>query len=135
MESLTFEFKGTLIKNPNLDETGRFEVNPVDYYGAYLLDAVTEYKYKELEDLLKKSKIDVEDTSWHNDTCRSMSINLKDGVGYIQIYTPNSIRLNDASEEINTYYIQKDIYKVGIDDIGEYNNAKDVVKAIVKLLS
>lgn len=32
-----FKFEGTWITNPNYDETGRFKVNPVEYYGeAYL---------------------------------------------------------------------------------------------------
>ena len=135
MSNLEFEFEGTLIKNPELDESGRFEVNPVEYYGQAYLDAYAGSKYKELEQVLKENKIDVEDTSWHNDTCMSMCINLMDGVGYIQIYTPNSIRNNIDTEEINTYYIQKDIYTIGIDDIGEFNTTEDVVKAIVKLLS
>jgi hypothetical protein len=32
-----FEFEGTYITDPSMDETGRFEVDPIEYYGqAYL---------------------------------------------------------------------------------------------------
>ncbi len=31
--NFTFEHHGTLITNPFLDETGRFSVNPLEYYG------------------------------------------------------------------------------------------------------
>tara|TARA_R100000773_G_scaffold7982_1_gene7826 strand:- start:228 stop:632 length:405 start_codon:yes stop_codon:yes gene_type:complete len=134
MESLTFEFEGTLIQNPNLDETGRFKVNPVEYYGQAYLDAYANSKYKELEEVLKENKIEVEDTSWHNDTCRSMAINLADG--YIAIYTPNSINNNIDNEEVNTYFIQKEIYDLEERQvIGEFNTPTEVLHIILKSLS
>lgn len=134
MQNLTFEFEGTLIQNPNFDETGRFEVNPVEYYGQAYLDAYSYSKYKELEEVLKENNIEVEDTSWDNDTCRSMAINLADG--YIAIYTPNSINNNIDNEEVNTYFIQKEIYDLEERQvIGEFNTPTEVLQIILKSLS
>ena len=91
-------------------------------------------KYSELEAILKENKIDVEDTSWHNDTCRSMAINLADG--YIAIYTPNSINNNIDNEEVNTYFIQKEIYDLEERQvIGEFNTPTEVLNIILKSLS
>lgn len=36
---ISFEFEGTTIINPFEDETGRFEVNPVEYYGDAFLSS------------------------------------------------------------------------------------------------
>ena len=33
-----FEFEGTWITDPFMDETGRFEVNPKEYYGIDIKD-------------------------------------------------------------------------------------------------
>ncbi len=32
-----FEFEGVWITDPTMDETGRFQVDPLEYYGAELL--------------------------------------------------------------------------------------------------
>lgn len=92
-------------------------------------------KYSELEAMLKENNIEVEDTSWHNDTCRSMAINLANG--YIIIYTPNSINNNIAvNEEFNTYLIQKEIYDLEERQvIGEFNTPTEVLNIILKSLS
>ena len=37
MNKIEFEYEGVWITNPHYDETGRFKVNAVEYYGeAYL---------------------------------------------------------------------------------------------------
>ena len=91
-------------------------------------------KYSELEAILKENNIEVEDTSWHNDTCKSMAINLADG--YIIIYTPNSINNNIDNEEVNTFFIQKEIYDLEERQvIGEFNTPTEVLNIILKSLS
>ena len=37
-----FDYDHTWITDPTLDETGRFEVNPVEYYGETYLNALKE---------------------------------------------------------------------------------------------
>ena len=37
MNKIEFEYEGVWITDPTLDETGRFEVNPVEYYGETYL--------------------------------------------------------------------------------------------------
>lgn len=37
-----FIFQGTVITNPHYDETGRFVVDPVNYYGQAYLDYLKE---------------------------------------------------------------------------------------------
>jgi hypothetical protein len=37
-----FIYEGTIISNPNIDETGRFVVDPVNYYGQAYLDYLEE---------------------------------------------------------------------------------------------
>ena len=48
----SFEYNGTTIVNPFMDETGRFEVNPFEYYGVEsirkFIDAFTEWNKKNL---------------------------------------------------------------------------------------
>tara|TARA_R100000900_G_scaffold134437_1_gene111677 strand:- start:1947 stop:2249 length:303 start_codon:yes stop_codon:yes gene_type:complete len=91
-------------------------------------------KYSELEAILKENNIEVEDTSWHNDTCRSMAIDLADG--FIVIYTPNSINNNIDNEEVNTYFIQKELYNLEERQvIGEFNTLTEVLNIILKSLS
>ena len=48
----SFEYNGTQIANPFMDETGRFEVNPFEYYGVEsirkFIDAFAEWNKKNL---------------------------------------------------------------------------------------
>ena len=37
-----FIFQGTVITNPHYDETGRFVVDPINYYGQEYLDYLQE---------------------------------------------------------------------------------------------
>lgn len=37
-----FIFQGTVITNPHYDETGRFVVDPINYYGQAYLDYLQE---------------------------------------------------------------------------------------------
>ena len=50
MNKIEFEYEGVWITDPTLDETGRFEVNPVEYYGetykAIVLMENLNLKYK-----------------------------------------------------------------------------------------
>jgi hypothetical protein len=41
----TFEYEGVLITDPTMDETGRFKVNPVEYYGSAYTDRVVKHEY------------------------------------------------------------------------------------------
>ena len=41
--NIEFEYKGTWITDPTLDETGRFEVNPLEYYNEAYKKAEIEY--------------------------------------------------------------------------------------------
>ena len=47
--NIEFEYNGTWITDPTLEETGRFEVNPVEYYGEVYKEAEIEY----LKDIVK----------------------------------------------------------------------------------
>ncbi len=47
MLELEFEYEGVWITDPTLDETGRFEVNPVEYYGETYLTKLKEVKREE----------------------------------------------------------------------------------------
>jgi len=38
-----FIFENELIQDPTMDETGRFEVDPIEYYGQAFLDAHLKY--------------------------------------------------------------------------------------------
>ena len=113
MKNLTFEFNGQLINNPCIDETGRFKVNPIEYYGKDYLNAWSSYKYKEVEKALRNKfksitiDYDWQDTSWHNDTCMSISaidIRIKDKEYTIQVFIPNH-PISDECEQCNTYAI------------------------------
>ena len=42
--NIEFEYEGTWITDPTLDETGRFEVNPIEYYGETYLNALKKIK-------------------------------------------------------------------------------------------
>ena len=39
MNTITFTFKGAEITDPTMDESGRFKVNPVGYYGEPYITA------------------------------------------------------------------------------------------------
>ena len=41
--NIEFEYDHTWITDPTLDETGRFEVNPIEYYGEAYKEAKIEY--------------------------------------------------------------------------------------------
>jgi len=42
---MKFIFEGTLIADPTMDETGRFKVDPAEYYGeAYLEELEQNYR-------------------------------------------------------------------------------------------
>jgi hypothetical protein len=41
---IEFEYEGTWITDPYLDETGRFEVNPEEYYGETYLKELNKIK-------------------------------------------------------------------------------------------
>jgi hypothetical protein len=43
---IEFEYEGVWITDPTLDETGRFEVNPVEYYGETYLKTLKNNKIK-----------------------------------------------------------------------------------------
>tara|TARA_R110002033_G_C3817347_1_gene232753 strand:+ start:168 stop:395 length:228 start_codon:yes stop_codon:yes gene_type:complete len=47
--NIEFDYKGTWITNPHLEETGRFEVIPEEYYGEAYKRAEKEY----LKDIIK----------------------------------------------------------------------------------
>jgi hypothetical protein len=47
MNKIEFEYEGVWITDPTLDETGRFEVNPVEYYGETYLTKLKEVKCEE----------------------------------------------------------------------------------------
>jgi|TARA_R110002012_G_scaffold302928_1_gene504423 hypothetical protein len=47
MNKIEFEYEGVWITDPTLDETGRFEVNPVEYYGEAYLTKLKEVKCEE----------------------------------------------------------------------------------------
>ena len=40
MNKIEFEYEGVWITNPHYDETGRFEVNPEEYYGKVYLNTI-----------------------------------------------------------------------------------------------
>ena len=40
MNKIEFEYEGVWITNPHYDETGRFKVNPVEYYGETYLELI-----------------------------------------------------------------------------------------------
>jgi len=40
MKTITFTYEGVEITDPTMDESGRFEVNPIEYYGQAYLDAI-----------------------------------------------------------------------------------------------
>ena len=44
--NIEFEYEGVWITNATLDETGRFEVNPVEYYGETYLKTLKNNKIK-----------------------------------------------------------------------------------------
>ena len=44
---IEFEYEGVWLPNPHYDETGRFEVNPVEYYGDAYLTKLKEVKCEE----------------------------------------------------------------------------------------
>ena len=37
-KQIQFEYEGTMIVDPTMDETGRFKVDPVEYYGKAYTD-------------------------------------------------------------------------------------------------
>ena len=49
---IEFEYKGVWITNPTLDETGRFEVNPVEYYGETLQNLLLNDKVRIIDKYL-----------------------------------------------------------------------------------
>jgi hypothetical protein len=40
MKEVEFLFNDTVITNPHYDESGRFDVNPIEYYGKAYLDSI-----------------------------------------------------------------------------------------------
>lgn len=42
-DKLEFIFEDELIQDPTMDETGRFKVDPIEYYGQAYLDAHLKY--------------------------------------------------------------------------------------------
>ena len=42
-DKLEFIFEDELIQDPTMDETGRFVVDPIEYYGKAYLDAHIKY--------------------------------------------------------------------------------------------
>ena len=55
--NIEFEYEGVWITNATLDETGRFEVNPVEYYGETYLNAQKKCQLIEIELIKYKEKI------------------------------------------------------------------------------
>ena len=43
MKKFEFIFEDELIQDPTMDETGRFKVDPIEYYGQAYLDAHLKY--------------------------------------------------------------------------------------------
>ena len=54
----TFEYEGVLITDPTMDETGRFKVNPVEYYGSAYTDRVV-YTREQLYEWSTKDLVDL----------------------------------------------------------------------------
>lgn len=60
---IAFKYQGTWIENPNLDETGRFPVEPKEYYGDNYIEAL----HSEARDLMVEL-----DEKYNRDTCMSL---------------------------------------------------------------
>ncbi len=106
MNTITFTFKGVEITDPTMDESGRFKVNPVGYYGEPYLLAYQDAKVIELQNLIDEEIVGnfcLEDTSYHHDLCRSLTI--FKGDSSIQIFTPNHPDSDEENEQFNTYSI------------------------------
>lgn len=106
MNTITFTFKGVEITDPTMDETGRFKVNPVGYYGEPYLLAWQDAVVIELQTLIDEEIVGnfcLEDTSYSNDLCRSLTI--FKGDSSIQIFTPNHPEHNMDFEHFNTYSV------------------------------
>jgi hypothetical protein len=146
MKHLPFDYNGTEITDATTDESGRFSVNPVEYYGQEFIDAwQCQLVYELLEKLKKATKkqlgriVHFDDTSWHNDLCPSVMAqfwgqNIDDGgnepIGDVRIWLPNHPVHNPDYEDIATYSVTVDKYGDGITYV-----ADDVhdVDAIVKI--
>lgn len=149
LHNISFEYKGTQINNPFFSECGRFAVEPHIYYGQAFLDAYAVNKFKEVEALLRQEfkeitkAYDWQCTSWHNDTCLSISaidVNLAGNEYTIQIFMPNHF-LNDGGEQTNSYAIWVDdeksnegyyLNKYGLTDYLDISisTAQEVVESI-----
>ena len=146
MNNFKFKFNGTLIEDANTDETGRFEVNPIKYYGQEYIDAYVLHKYKNIEAALRSKFKDItkiydwQDTSGSNDLCMSISaidILLNNKEYTIQVYVPNHI-IKDEEDQINTYgiwideeesyYLNKQGEKCFFDN--EFKTSEQVTQAI-----
>jgi hypothetical protein len=106
MNTITFTFKGFEITNPNMDETGRFKVNPVGYYGEPYITAWQDAIVIELQNIIDEEVVGnfcLEDTSGRNDLCRSLTI--FKGDSSIQIFTPNHPDSDAENEQFNTYSV------------------------------
>jgi len=106
MKAITFTFEGVEITDPSMDESGRFKVNPVGYYGEPYLLAWQDAVVIELQNLIDEEIVGnfcLEDTSYSNDLCRSLTI--FKGDSSIQIFTPNHPEHDMDFEQFNTYSV------------------------------
>ena len=55
---LGFDFEGTYILDPTMDETGRYPVDPIKYYGLnnYQLQAMSKANKKRIDDMMPEWK-------------------------------------------------------------------------------
>ena len=120
MKTITFTYEGVEITDPTMDESGRFEVNPIEYYKEAYIMAWQDEIVIELQNLIDEEIVGnfcLEDTSWGNDLCRSLTI--YKGDSSIQIFTPNHPEHNMDFEQFNTYSVMFD------DGNGDLSNPLD----------
>jgi hypothetical protein len=106
MKTITFTYEGVEITDPTMDESGRFEVNPIEYYEEPYITAWQNAIVIELQNLIDEEIVGnfcLEDTSCKNDLCRSLTI--FKGDSSIQIFTPNHPNADEENEQFNTYSI------------------------------
>tara|TARA_R110001599_G_scaffold235208_1_gene434405 strand:- start:349 stop:771 length:423 start_codon:yes stop_codon:yes gene_type:complete len=106
MKKITFTYEGVEITDPTMDESGRFEVNPIEYYEEPYITAWQDAIVIELQNLIDEEIVGnfcLEDTSWGNDLCRSLTI--FKGDSSIQIFTPNHPNADEENEQFNTYSV------------------------------
>ena len=95
MKEVEFLFNDTVITNPHYDESGRFNVNPVEYYGEAYLNSLNKF-IKMIEGAKNNIKY-----TWSEETLNSykeliVKINKEEMLEQVTFFVENHCQLEDG---------------------------------------